>query len=124
MKEDIKNYDLLYAHMCYCCEGGKERFDYLADWDPSALRLSNECGCRCPLDTSIYSNDAFMTVLNSTLFHYPQELGLLLLNDTYDNIGTLAPGFGIGRTSMASARKVRGKQESWKIIEGCLNKAN
>jgi len=107
LKEDIRHYDLL----CHVCElGCILRFDYLADWDPAALK---ECE-RNDDDPLLHyivltaEIEQFAMVLNASLRHYPEELGLLFHKD------------GDGDTPCEMAFNEYGKDNTWMTIENCF----
>ena len=113
-KEDTVEYDLLYGS---CNEGCSKRFNYFADWNPSALKVQRDG--RSVLHScasgSLHANwgiSTFQLALSATLRHYPHELGLLLLKSAK------------GHTPFQMARKHFGEQESWKMIKKCLDEFN
>jgi hypothetical protein len=130
-KEDIKEYNLLWKS---CKESSSKRFNYFADWDPSALKVQRDGKsllhlCARPASHCI---GEFQLALSATLRHYPHELGLLLLkNDIGDTPSQMARKilerrtiWKIGDTPFQVARKFFGEQESWKMIKKCLDESN
>jgi hypothetical protein len=116
-KEDIKEYNLLWDS---CKESSSKRFNYFADWDPSALKEVQQDGKSLLQSCARVSNQSsvswciatFQLALSATLRHYPHELGLLLLKNTNSH------------TPFQVARKHFGEQESWKMIKKCLDESN
>ena len=110
-KEDIRKYNLLWRS---CNEWCSKRFNYFADWDPSALKDHNEG------DTLLHSKmrwcvlkySHFQLALSATLRHYPRELGLLLVKDDK------------GKTPFQMARNEFGKEKAWKAIKKCLDESS
>jgi hypothetical protein len=130
-KEHIKEYNLLWES---CKESSSKRFNYFADWDPSALKVQRDGKsllhlCARPASHCI---GEFQLALSATLRHYPHELGLLLLkNDIGDTPSQMARKilerrtiWKIGDTPFQVARKFFGEQESWKMIKKCLDESN
>jgi hypothetical protein len=111
-KEDIRKYNLLWDS---CKEWCSKRFNYFADWDPSALKeqrwyRSHEfVGLK---DQRWYQSSDFQLALSVTLRHYPCELGLLLLKDDE------------GKTSFQTARNQFGKEKAWKTTKKCLDESS
>ncbi len=110
-KEHIKEYNLLWKS---CKESSSKRFNYFADWDPSALKVQRDGKsllhlCARPASHCI---GEFQLALSATLRHYPHELGLLLLKNANSH------------TPFQVARKHFGEQESWKMIKKCLDESN
>jgi hypothetical protein len=135
-KEDIKEYNLLWDS---CEEGCSKRFNYFADWDPSALKfhwdeesLLHSRPFVSPRRSASWCIIRFQLALSATLRHYPHELGLLLLkNDIGDTPSQMARKilerrtiWKIGDTPFQVARKFFGEQESWKMIKKCLDESN
>ena len=118
-KEDINKYNLLWESCKICKESNSKRFNYFADWDPSELKVQRDGRSLLHLCASV-SNQAFVhwcigefqLALSATLRHYPHELGLLLLKNSK------------GDTPFQMARKHFGEQESWKMINKCLDESN
>ena len=115
-KEDIKEYNLLWDS---CEEGCSKRFNYFADWDPSALKfhwdeesLLHSRPFVSPRRSASWCIIRFQLALSATLRHYPHELGLLLLKNAK------------GDTPFQIARKQFGEQEFWEVIKKCLDESN
>ena len=116
-KEDIKEYNLLWDS---CKESSSKRFNYFADWDPSALKEVQQDGKSLLQSCARVSNQSsvswciatFQLALSATLRHYPHELGLLLLKNAK------------GDTPFQIARKQFGEQEFWEVIKKCLDESN
>jgi hypothetical protein len=113
-KEDTVEYDLLYGS---CNEGCSKRFNYFADWNPSALKVQRDG--RSVLHScasgSLHANwgiSTFQLALSATLRHYPHELGLLLLKNAK------------GDTPFQMAKKHFAKEAFWKVIKKCLDESN
>jgi len=107
-KEDIRQYNLLdwSCHPWW----GKTIFDYFVDWDPEALKHCNDDGDNIEfIYTTVNQHVRFDFALEAGLRHYPEELGLLFRKD--DD----------GDAASELAIQVFGKDESWKVIEKCLD---
>ena len=83
-KEDIAKYNLLKPNVVkgFSQHEVEQRFDFLASWDPKALKEANETGI--PLLNYIASSKnsprrkkMFGLFLKASMKHFPQELGLL-----------------------------------------------
>ena len=106
-REDITKHYLLH----YAChsEDAKKVFEYLVDWDPTALKeLFHSCwrvSCigRC-----------FKLALMTSLKYFPQELGLLLLKGDHD-------GKSVIENVYTNGIKMMSKKEAWGVIKGCLD---
>lgn len=130
-KEDIVDYDLVQIAV-------RRKTLYLAtwliDWNPDALRrdmnraggylipLMHDCAMKAYIDENILHNgervrhiyaDHFAGMLDIAFHHFPQELGLLLLQHSHTKA-----------TTISVAYESRGKEAAWKIIEGALNKVD
>lgn len=107
-REDITEYNLLW-----CFEPGKQKaFKYLVEWDPTALKKTINTGeslLHCRAECGF--EDAFEMALNSSLKHYPRELGFLLLEDD-------SP---LKNTPISLAKDRWSSQKSWEIIRRCLD---
>jgi hypothetical protein len=108
-KEDIRKYNLLH---CSKNEHCSKRFNYFANWDPSALKYT--CPhmerdpiwllhvCRLSIDPH-----SFQSVLNATLRHYPHDLvQVLFLRGTSE-----------GNITFQTAEETLGKKEALKLFE-------
>ena len=128
-REDVVDYDLVQIAV-------RRKTLYLAtwliDWNPDALRTDmNRSGYLIPLmhdcamkayNEEIWQNgervnhiyaDHFAGMLDIAFHHFPQELGLLLLQHSHTKA-----------TTISVAYESRGKEVAWKIIEGALNKVD
>jgi len=111
-KEDIKQYDLLYRS---CHPKSKAIFEYLVNWDPTALKEhefeSNQflLASTANVGTSWWSNDSFAMALKAGMKHYPEELGFLFKKDI--NV----------HTACMLVLDRYGEEEAWGVIEKCLD---
>ena len=80
-KEDIREYDLLYIS---CQQTSKERFEYLVDWDPEALKEYQHKG-----EQFLHANtgEYLAMSLKAGLRYYPEELGFLFKKNNDDKAG-------------------------------------
>ena len=108
-KEDIRKYNLLWGS---CCNARcPKRFNYFADWDPSAL-TKQYCEKYDVLHSSLQWCGDFQLALSATLRHYPHELGQLLVKNSK------------GETPFQKLRKQFGRGEGWKAIKKCLDESD
>lgn len=127
--EDIVDYDLVQIAV-------RRKTLYLAtwliNWNPDALRgdiqrsiysipLMHDCAMKA-YNEEIWQNgervyhiyaDHFAGMLDVAFHHFPQELGLLLLQHSLTKA-----------TTISVAYESRGKEAAWEIIEGALNKVD
>ena len=108
-KEDIRQYDLLWSS---CIPEGTERFEYLVDWDPKALKecqyQGNPLLHRVIVAWGSNIDSSFTLMLKAGLKHYPEELGFLFQKN------------GIGETAFQLAFDEFGKAKTLSAIEKCL----
>jgi hypothetical protein len=88
-----------------------KRFNYFADWDPSALKEHYYEGYSL-LDANVRWYSDFQLALSATLRHYPRELGLLLFMNVK------------GETPFQKVRNAFSKERTWKEIKKCLDESN
>ena len=106
-KRDVAKYHLLFVA---CLPATKDRFDYLVDWAPAALKKSKDAEeylIHFVLDEGIDRN-VFATILNAGLKYYPEHLGFLF--QTNDG----------GKTACEVAFNMHGKEETLNIIQQCI----
>ncbi len=108
--QDIKKYNLLWHSCSRLCA---QRFNYFADWDPSALKQEKATKDLFLLIYTFHSPTKvfeFELALNASLRHFPHELGLLLrTNYTQDD------------TVFRLWRQLLGKKIFWCVMERCLD---
>ena len=88
-----------------------KRFNYFADWDPSALKKHYYEGYSL-LDANVRWYSDFQLALSATLRHYPRELGLLLFMNVK------------GETPFQKVRNAFSKERTWKEIKKGLDESN
>ena len=79
LSADITQYNLLLWYVRYssCRPGAKETFEYLVDWDPTALKeyqYEGEPFLHYFIRGS-WPIDSFAMVFKAGMKHYPEELG-------------------------------------------------
>jgi len=111
-KEDIRDYNLLHLS---CQPSAKERFEYLVDWDPKALKEYQYTGEPFLHDIIIDEGSCaivFGIALRAGMKHYPGELGFLFgKNDA-------------GKTACELAFEHYDKDEAWGKIEECFEETH
>jgi hypothetical protein len=98
-KEDIKEYGLL---ICSMCSWAEQRFEYLVDWDPKALKeicISELPWCGVQLNVDVHFEVAF----NAGMKYFPQHIGNLV----FRYVSSSTP-----------------KDEAWEMIYDCLDEAD
>jgi len=109
-KEDIKEYSMLYSS---CFSGAKERFKYLVDCDPQALKESVYNGkplIHAVIDSIFRGIDEFAMMVKAGHEHFPEDTDLGFLFKKDEN----------GKTACESAFANYGKEETTKIILECI----
>jgi len=107
-KEDIRQYDLLYRSFFPLA---KARFEYLLDWDPHAVKESEDHYSllrRVLYDESNVRIDRFAMALKAGMKHFPDDLGFLFDKD--DD----------GKTNCQLAFEKLGKDEALGVIQECI----
>ena len=108
LKEDVRKYQLLFLS---CHPSSKERFYYLVDWDPEALKTTLFRGNPLIHFSVIYNwgaIESFAMILKAGMKHYPEHLGFLFRKNTD------------GITACEAAFHDYGKDETLKIIQECI----
>lgn len=114
-KNDIKDQGLILKA---CNPLSIQRFEYLADWSPESLAQSNDIEMSssflCTLmDEATWNHglERFQLALEKVLQHHPIESGFLFQteNEEYDS-----------PTILKKAYRCFGEQETWNVIQKCL----
>lgn len=98
-KEDIKKHSFL-PRTCHIAT--QKRFEYLVDWNPSALKTL--------LLPEIITGSCFEVALEAGLKYFPKELGLLCKKNSD------------GETVMEDTYHSLGENEAWHAIKYCLDR--
>ena len=108
-KEDIREYNLL----CHACHpSAKERFEYLVDWDPEALKKYDYEGNSLLHATACVKIGSFAMALKAGMQYYPEELGFLFQKNS------------AGKTACEMASELLGKGEAWRVIDKCFEETH
>jgi len=107
-KQDIRQYELFW----YSCQShAKERFEYLVDWDPKALKEYRHYGNPI-LHANLDNIHNFAMVFKFGMKYYPEELGFLFRKNSD------------GDTACKLVFDEYGKDEAWRMIEKCLEETH
>ena len=114
-KEDIQENNLLVESCCASDSHGEERFRFLVEWNPQALKVSDHRSILHDLlgHRLIDRNEAlsrFKIALRATMKYYADELGFLF--QKYNPADKT--------TVVEKAYTEFGKEATWKIVEDCL----
>jgi len=104
-KEDVRQYQLLFWS---CRQVANQRFDYLVDWDPEALKNSLLAGkplIHAALDRDDENMETFAMLLKAGMKYLPEHLGLLFRKNS------------LGTTACEFAFEQQGKDETFKVIQ-------